>query len=61
MRVGTLLIGVSPGLVSEFLGAVATAGARYGMSLHYGKLQLTQVGCSESMKLPTHDTLEPKT
>ena len=34
----TLLLGVSPAYVTEFLGAVSAAGQRYGMSLHYGKL-----------------------
>ena len=56
----TLLLGVSSDMVSEFLNAVAAAGARYGMSLHYGKLQLTQVGGNQSIRLPTGVALEPK-
>ena len=40
----TLLMGVSADHLSEFLRAVAVAGQKYGLELHYGKLQLVQIG-----------------
>jgi hypothetical protein len=56
----TLLVSSSSAMVSEFLAAVATAGGHYGMSLHFGKLHLLQVGCQASITLPTQDALQPE-
>ena len=40
-----LLLGVSKDILAEYLAAVATAGERYGLSLHYDKFQLLNIGC----------------
>jgi len=45
----TLLIGASSAHVTEFLSAVAQAGALYGMELHAGKFQLLQVQTSSKI------------
>jgi len=48
----TLLIGVSSGHLTEFLAAVATAGRRYGMELHYSKFQLLNIQCDTRVLRP---------
>ena len=45
----TLLLSVSADSLQMFLGAVSSAGAEYGLQLHWGKFQLLQVR--------THDTV----
>ena len=55
----TLLSGASPKFLAEFLQAVATAGARYGMELHYGKLQLLNVQCGLNLPMPNGQNLMP--
>ena len=42
----TLLLGASKVHLEEYLQAVSLAGQRYGLELHYGKLQLVNVECS---------------
>ena len=54
----TLLLGVSAPFVTEFINAVETAGKQYGLELHYGKLQLLQVGCDSSVHQPDGQCLE---
>ena len=41
----TLLLSVSQRHLQEYLSAVAVAGAKYGMELHWGKFQLLPVQC----------------
>ena len=53
----TLLMGVSPQFLSEFLDAMASAGRRYGMELHYGKLQLLNVQCNCNFEMPNGQQL----
>jgi len=48
----TLLLGVSSGHLTEFLAAVAAAGRRYGMELHYSKFQLLNVQCDTRVLRP---------
>ena len=43
--------------LEKFLAAVAAAGRRYGMELHYGKLQLLNVQCSRCVKMPNCELL----
>jgi len=56
----TLLLGVSSEHLAEYLKAVSTAGKRFGMELHYGKLQLITVGGSVAVVMPTGETLQPQ-
>jgi len=56
----TLLLGVSPIHLTEFMQAVATAGERFGMELHYGKLQLICVRCNEPVTKPNGELLVPQ-
>ena len=46
----TLLVGTSQSQLQGLLDAVATVGARFGLELHWDKLQLVQVGCSYSLQ-----------
>ena len=55
----TLLMGVSSTHLGEYLDAVAAAGRRFGMELHYGKLQLISVCCRNSVIKPNGDILQP--
>ena len=55
----TLLLGASPKFLAEFLQAVVTAGARYSMELHYGKLQLLNVQCDLNLPMPNGQNLMP--
>ena len=57
----TLLISVSSQHLSEYLNAVAAAGAAYGMKLHWGKLQLLPVRCSPLVQTVEGNTIPPKT
>lgn len=53
----TLLIGVSPAFLNEFLAAVSAAGQRYGMELHFGKLQLVNIQCETDIRMPNGQAL----
>jgi len=55
----TMLMGVSSEHLSEYLDAVACAGKRFGMELHYGKLQLISVCCNNRVTKPNGDILQP--
>ena len=48
----TLLMAVRDDLLSEYVNAVAAAGKRYGMELHWGKFQLLQVQCHSRVLTP---------
>ena len=54
----TLLLGISPGSVERFLAAVSQAGSRYGLELHWGKLQLLQVRCDDPLHRPDNSAIE---
>ena len=54
----TLLLGTSTAHVSEFLAAVERAGRQYGLEVHYGKLQLIQVGRKRDVQAPNGQTVE---
>ena len=54
----TLLLGVSAQHVEEFLRAISESAQRYGMSLHYGKLQLLGVNNSTAVKTPAGGTVD---
>ena len=56
----TLLLGVSPTHLSEYLQAVTTAGQRYGLELHSGKLQLLNVRCHAQVKAPSGEIIAPE-
>ena len=55
----TLLIGTSDVHLNEFLHSVASAGSKYGMELHYGKLQLLQVQTQAHIRSPANDQIPP--
>ena len=46
--------------LAEFLQAVATAGERFGMELHNGKLQLICIRCTEPVSKPNGEPLQPQ-
>ena len=46
--------------LAEFLRAVATAGERFGMELHNGKLQLICIRCHESVAKTNGERLQPQ-
>ena len=48
----TLLLSVSASSLERFLKAVSTAGAMYGLELHWGKLQLLKVRCNTAVHRP---------
>ena len=56
----TLLVGVNEKRVEELSSAIAVVGARYGMSLHWGKTQALTVGGTGCIRDPSgnaiHDT-----
>jgi hypothetical protein len=56
----TLLLGVSSDYLTEFLAAVAQAGKRYGMDLHYSKFQLLNVQCQTQVCRPDGMGVEAK-
>ena len=56
----TLLLGVSQMHMSEFLAAVANAGARYGMDLHYQKFQLLSVQCDARVSKPDGQLIDAR-
>jgi len=49
----TLLISVSNAHLAEYLHAVAIAGERYGMELHWNKFQLLPVQCTPALHTPS--------
>ena len=57
----TLLVGYEEKPLQSFLDAVARAGTRYGLELHWGKFQLLQVNTDKKLLKPdgrridTHD------
>ena len=48
----TLLVGRSQQYLQELLDAVAWAGARAGMELHWDKFQLIEIGCDIRLRTP---------
>ncbi len=54
----TLLLGVSSQHLSEYLSAVAAAGNRYGMELHYQKFQLVNVRCDTQVWRPDGEAVD---
>ena len=55
----TLLIGSNESHLQEFLAAVATSGATYGMELHWSKFQLLQVNGSYQLAAPDGTAIAP--
>jgi len=53
----TLLISVSVNHLAEYLRAVASAGERYGMELHWDKFQLLPIQCSPVLHTPAGDPI----
>jgi len=53
-----LLIGASSKHLTEFLAAVALAGRRYGMDLHYDKFQLLNIQCDTRVIRPDGVTVD---
>jgi hypothetical protein len=56
----TLLLSVSGKSLERFLVAVSTAGAAYGLELHWGKLQLISVRCHEAVHRIDRTVIEPQ-
>ena len=56
----TLLLGVNGKSVENFLRAVSDAGAAYGLSLHWGKLQLMRIRCSDRARRPDGTKIDSK-
>ena len=56
----TLLLGVSAQSLERFLVAVSAEGGKYGLELHYGKLQLMQVRCNETVRTPDGTEIVPQ-
>ena len=56
----TLLLGVSPAFVKEYLQAVFKAGKRYGMELHWDKFQVMPVQMHISIYTPDGVALPSK-
>ena len=54
----TLLMGVSTLYLTEYMQAVAAAGRKYGMELHYGKFQLLGVRCNPDIRLPDNTCIQ---
>ena len=54
----TLLLSVSAKSLERFLAAVSSAGATYGLELHWGKLQLIKVRCSTAVRRPDLSIIE---
>ena len=55
----TLLVGASQHCLQELLDAVASAGARYGMKLHWNKFQLLQIGNNYQLSAPDGTIIAP--
>jgi len=56
----TLLLSISAKSLERFLAAVGSAGAAYGLELHWGKLQLTKVRCNTAVHRPDLSLIEPQ-
>lgn len=56
----TLLLGVSAASVERFLKTVSDARARYGLEMHWGKLQLMQVRSDRVVHRPDGSSIEAK-
>ena len=56
----TLLLSASDAHLAEYLNAVALAGHRYGMELHWNKFQLLPIQCSPSLHTPDGTSLPSK-
>jgi hypothetical protein len=56
----TLLMGVNANSVERFMKAVSEAGGAYGLTLHWGKLQLLQVRCRDAVCRPDGGNIETK-
>eukprot|EP00973_Karenia_brevis_P068151 9480600-Karenia_brevis.AAC.1 len=48
----TILLGANPLHVQEYALAVERAGARYGMSLHWGKFQALSISSNKRLQKP---------
>ena len=57
----TLLMGIGAGHLQEFLEAIVTTGAVYGMELHFGKFQLLSVGGTSEITTPDGTSIPPNT
>ena len=57
----TLLISVNGKSVQRYLAAVSEAGGAYGLSLHWGKLQLLRARCSDTVARPDGTKIEANT
>lgn len=55
----TLLIGSSSRSLQRFLDAIARAGLRFGLELHWDKFQLLEVNGSYEVKAPDGSTIHP--
>jgi hypothetical protein len=55
----TLLIGASADGLQDFLSAVATTGAKYGMELHWDKFQLLSVRGAHRLRKPNGECIPP--
>ena len=53
----TLILSVSPKPLERFLTAISTVGARYGLKLHWGKLQLLSIRGQNSIQRPDGSTI----
>ena len=56
----TLLLSVSLASVSRFMATVSACGKRHGLELHWGKLQLLQVGFCARILDPNGQAIVPK-
>ena len=56
----TLLLSVSADSLQMFLGAVSSAGAEYGLQLHWGKFQLLQVRTHDTVYAPDLTPISPE-
>ena len=53
----TLLISTSSAHLAEYLSAVAKAGEKYGMELHWNKFQLLPIQCTPILHTPSGDPI----
>ena len=56
----TLVIGVEQSHIQELLNAIAEVGGRYGMGLHWSKLQMAQVNSKHTLRTPEGEAIPSK-
>jgi hypothetical protein len=56
----TLLLSVSANSLERFLRIISEEGCKYGLELHWGKLQLMQIRCNEVVHRPDGTAIEPQ-